>query len=108
MKVTSKEWKWTHKVDSAFTELNQNRFTCAPILAFFDPQRLVIVETELSDFTLGEVLLERDENCLHPVTFYLKFFSPVEINYEIHHKELLAICYTSMGNTWRKRKEIAQ
>jgi hypothetical protein len=75
----------------AFNELKTG-FTSDPILAHFDPQKPVIIETDASDFALGAVLSQRDgEKCLHPVAFHSRKFSPAEINYEIHDKELLAI-----------------
>jgi len=47
---------------------------------------------DASDFALGAVLSQRDkEGRLHPVAFHSRKFQPVEINYEIHDKELLAI-----------------
>jgi len=65
----------------------------APYLAHFDPSKVVIIETDASDFTIREaVLSQRDkENRLHPVAFHSRRFQPAEINYEIHDKELLAI-----------------
>ena len=51
-----------------------------------------MIETNTLDFALGAVLSQRDdENRLHPVTFHSRKFQPVEINYEIHDKELLAV-----------------
>jgi len=50
------------------------------------------VETDASDFALGTVLSQHDdENQLHPVALHSRKFSPAEINYEIHDKELLAV-----------------
>jgi len=47
---------------------------------------------DASDFALGAILSQRDkEGRLHPVAFHSRKFQPVEINYEIHDKELLAI-----------------
>jgi hypothetical protein len=90
-KSSAKNWKWTAEAETAFNEL-KTRFTSAPILAHFDPQKPVIIETDASDFALGAVLSQRDEeNRLHPVAFHSRKFSPAEINYEIHDKELLAI-----------------
>ena len=80
-----------NEAEAAFTELKQ-RFTTAPILAHFDAQKPVIIETDASDFAIGAVLSQRDnEGRLHPVAFYSRKFQPAEINYEIHDKELLAI-----------------
>jgi len=86
-----KEWEWNQQVEEAFQELKQ-RFTTAPILAHFDATKTVIIETDASDFAIGTVLSQRDEEGrLHQVTFHSRKFQPVEINYEIHNKELLAI-----------------
>jgi len=102
-KATTKDWKWTPEAESAFTEL-MNRFTSALILAHFDPQRPVIVETDALDFALGAVLSQRNnENRLHPVTFHSRKFTPPEINYEIHDKELLAI--VDSFKHWRRYLE---
>jgi len=43
----------------------------APILAHFDAQRPVVIEADASDFMLGAILSQRDdENRLHPVAFH--------------------------------------
>jgi len=90
-KGDSKSWAWTEEADAAFKDLKE-RFTTAPILAHFDPLRPVIIETNASDFAIGAVLSQRDnENRLHPVAFQSRKFQPAEINYEIHDKELLAV-----------------
>jgi len=52
----------------------------------------VIIESDASDFAIGAVLSQRDEKGrLHPVAFHSRKFQLVEINYEIHDKELRAI-----------------
>jgi len=90
-KESGKEWTWNREAEAAFREL-KHWFTTAPILAHFDPKKPVIIETDTSDFALGAVLLQRSEKGrLHPVAFHWRKFQPVEINYEIHDKELLAI-----------------
>jgi len=66
----TKDWKWTAEAEQAFSEL-KHRFTSAPILAHFEPQRPVLVETDASDFALGAVLSQRDDkNRLHPIAFH--------------------------------------
>jgi hypothetical protein len=90
-KGDKKDFIWTSDGARAFDELKQ-RFTTAPILAHFNPQKPVIIESDASDFALGAVLSQRDEeNRLHPIAFHSRKFQPAEINYEIHDKELLAI-----------------
>jgi len=86
-----KDWEWNPQVEEAFWKLKQ-RFTMAPILAHIDATKPVIIETDASDFAIGTILSQRDEEGrLHPVAFHSRKFQPVEINYEIHDKELLAI-----------------
>jgi len=64
----------------------------APILGHFDLGHPVIIETDAFHIAIGVVLSQRDDkNCLHPVAFHLRKFQPVEMNYEIHDNELLAI-----------------
>jgi len=64
----------------------------APILAHFNATKAVIIETDASEFAIRAILSQRDEEGrLHPVAFHSRKFQPVEINYEIHDKELLAI-----------------
>ena len=90
-KKTGTKWAWMEEAGKAFKEL-KTRFTTAPILAHFDATKPVIIETDASDFTIGAVLSQRDEeNRLHPVAFHSRKFQPAEINYEIHDKELLAV-----------------
>jgi len=93
-KGNKKEWEWNPQVEEVFQELKR-RFTTAPILAHFDATRPVIIKTDGSDFAIGAILSQRDDRGrLHPVAFHSQKFQPVEINYEIHDKELLAIVDT--------------
>jgi len=50
------------------------------------------VEADISDFTIGKVLLMKckDEKW-RPVAYILKLLNKAERNYEIHDKEMLAI-----------------
>ena len=90
-KEAGQEWKWNLEAEKAFQELKR-RFTTAPILAHFDATRSTIIESDASDLAIGAILSQRDsENRLHPVAFHSRNFTPAEINYEIHDKELLAI-----------------
>jgi hypothetical protein len=87
----------------AFEKL-KHCFTTPPILTHFDPHRECIIETDASDFALGRILSHTAEDKkLHPNAFHSRRFSPAEINYEIHDKELLAIvdCFKA----WRRYLE---
>ena len=72
-KKSGKEWTWGQEAEQAFQELKK-RFTMALILAHFDPTRAVIIETDTSEFAIGAVLSQRDdEKRLHPVAFLLEY-----------------------------------
>jgi len=77
----------------AFKDL-KSAFVSAPILRHFDPEAPCIVEADSSDYATGGVLLQRYDDVLYPVAYFLKRLAPAECNYEIYNKELLAIiCY---------------
>src|SRR5215208_2672528 len=62
------------------------------LLAFFDPGRQTIVETDASDRAMGAVLSQLGEDSkLRPVAFHSRKFTPPEVNYDVHDRELLAI-----------------
>ena len=64
--------------------------TTAPVLAHFDFDRRIVVETDASDYVSAGVLSQYDDQrILHPVAYFSKKHSPVECNYEIY--ELMAI-----------------
>jgi hypothetical protein len=67
-------------------------FTSAPILAHFDLDWDIIVETEASDYVSASVLSQYDDNnVLYPIAYFSKKHSYVECIYEIYDKELMAI-----------------
>ena len=86
-----KAFEWTEAEQFAFEELKR-RFTEAPILAIFDPELPIIVETDASDYAIGACISQLGKDGrLHPIAFYSRKMSPAEANYDIHDKELLAI-----------------
>lgn len=54
------EFKWTEEARDAFNKLKQ-AFTTAPLLATFDPEKEIRVETDSSDYALGAVLSQPNE-----------------------------------------------
>ena len=66
--------------------------TEAPILVHYKQGLKTIVETDSSDYVSSGVFSQLGEDgLLHPVVFFSKNLNPVECNYEIYNKELLAI-----------------
>ena len=82
---------WDNKCENAFQEL-KNRLTTAPVLIHPDPSKPFIVECDASNYAIGGILSQKDdEGKLHPVAYYSRSLSNVEVNYSITEKELLAI-----------------
>ena len=52
-----------------------------------------MIETHASDLAKGLVLSQYEDSNKkwHPVAFYSKKFSPAELNYDIHYKEMVVI-----------------
>jgi hypothetical protein len=98
--------EWNAEADQAFETLKK-AFTTAPILTHPDFQKPFFLETYASDFALGAVLSQPDKDGrLHPVAFHSRKVIAVEINYEIHDKELLTII--DSFQEWRHFLEGAQ
>jgi hypothetical protein len=53
---------------------------------------LLTLETDTSDYTIGVVYSQPDNyNVLYPLSYFSGKLKDVELNYDIHDKELLAI-----------------
>ena len=82
---------WSKAAQAAFDELKA-RLMSGPILRHFDPAKACVIEADASDYALGGVCSQYDdEGRLHPVAFYSRKLLPAEMNYQIYDKELLAI-----------------
>ena len=91
--LTKKEqpFKWGKKQQDDFHEL-KNKFILAPILASFDPEKNIILKTDISNQALGSCLCQPDTNRqLHLVEYRSRKFSGPELNYDVHDKVILAI-----------------
>ena len=86
-----RQFDWTPRAQEAFEELKE-RFTQAPVLAVFDPEQEITMETDASDFAIGACLSQKQKDgTLRPVAYYSRKMTPAELNYDVHDKELLAI-----------------
>jgi len=83
-------WSWTTDCQVAFDNIKE-AFTTASILGHWDPESLMILETDASDRTLATILSTRSNSKICPIAFHSRAFSAAEINYDVHNKELLAI-----------------
>ena len=83
-------WSWTTDCQVVFDNIKE-AFTIAPILGHWDPESLMILETNASDCVLAAILFTWSNGEIRPIAFYSRAFSAAEINYDVHDKELLAI-----------------
>ena len=71
---------------------SKKKFILAPILASFDPEKKIILETDALDQALGSCLCQPNANGrLHPLAYRSRKFSGPELNYDVYNKKLLAI-----------------
>ena len=92
-RLTQKDipWKFNSSCQDAFNSLKK-AFTSISILTHWIPNAQLIVETDASDYTLTAILsIVNKDNEVHPVAFYSRTFTMVELNYDTHNKKLLAI-----------------
>ena len=84
-------WKQGKEQKELFKEI-KNKFTKKPILKIYKLELLIRVKTDLLDFILGVYIVQRHENGIqHLVVYYSRKLTPLELNYNIYNKELLAI-----------------
>src|SRR5258708_25738601 len=89
-----KDWSWGAAEQQAFDVL-KSTITSAPTLAFPSKSSPFCLECDASNFTMGAVLSQQQEDRLfHLIGFMSKSFSDTERNYQIHNKEMLAIMCT--------------
>jgi len=87
----NESWNWTPGDDTTF-KLLKEQFATATILRNYDPEKACRLETDACDGAVGAVLSQQgNDNKWHPVAFMSKKFNDVELNYQIHDKELMAI-----------------
>jgi RNase H-like domain found in reverse transcriptase len=85
-------WVFSESCWTSFESLKE-AFTSALVLAKWNPGAPLIVETDASDYALGAILstIDPTDNQVHPIAFHSRTFTPPELNYDVHDKELLAI-----------------
>jgi len=84
-------WNWNEQCQNAFERLKK-AFTEAPILAHFAPERAKMVETDASDLAKGAILSQLEpDNRWHPIAYLSERFTPAELNYDVHDKEMVVI-----------------
>ena len=83
--------EWTDNAEQAFRQL-RDVFANAPFLSHYNPGKPLRLETDASNFGLGAVLSQQDnDGHWRPIAFWSRKMIPAEQNYETHDQELLAI-----------------
>ena len=84
-------WNFSEECRRSFNTL-KHTFTTAPVLTHFIPDVPITVETDASDYAIAGILsITLDDGQIHPVAFYSRTLTALELNYDTHDKELLAI-----------------
>ena len=86
-----KEFHWGIEQEKAFQQAKE-KITTAPILVQFDPEKETMIKTDMSDYAIGMRMTQQGtDGKPQVVAFHSQKLVPVEVNYNIHDKELLAI-----------------
>jgi len=80
----------TDECRSAFKALKK-AFTTAPVLTHWIPDTQITVETNASTMHSLQYCQSQPEQQMHPIAFHSQTFLALELNYDVHDKELLAI-----------------
>ena len=84
-------WNFSEECCHSFNAL-KHTFTTVPILTHFILDTPITVETDASDYAVASILsITCADGELHPVAFYSQTLTALELNYDTHDKELLAI-----------------
>lgn len=93
------EFSWGTEEQQAFDVL-KNALCSSPILSVYRNNLPLRVECDASDFALGAVLSQHQDEKWHPLAYYSRSLNETERNYEIYDKELMAI--VSSLEEWRQ------
>ena len=85
-----KDWKWEDEHQKAFNELKE-KITSQLVLSLPRREGKFRVETDASGYAIRGVLSQEQEGKWKSIAFLLRTMQPVEQNYEIYDKKLLAI-----------------
>ena len=84
-------FEWGIEARIAFKNLKK-KFTTQLVLAIFDLELEIVLETDALDFALRAYLSQKAaDSKLHLVAYYLRTLTLTERNYNVYNKELLAI-----------------
>jgi hypothetical protein len=94
-KLTKKDarFAWSDECQRAW-EYVKRALVAAPVLAYPNMDKEFILQTDASDYAMGAVLLQLDQDGgRRPVAYASKTFGKAELNYTVTEKECLAIVW---------------
>jgi hypothetical protein len=87
-------FEWSAEAERAFRKMKRI-FLLEPALLQFAFDKPTRIETDLSGWCVGGMLLQPNDNGIYlPCAFFSKNLSSAECNYEIYDKEMLAIIWS--------------
>lgn len=85
-------YSWGEEEQKAFDTLKK-ALTTAPVLRLPDPTQPFILHTDASNYAIGAVISQEDQEGERPIAFTSRKLLPAETRYPVHEKELLAIIH---------------
>ena len=83
------EWCWGDEQNNAFKEI-KNLITKAPVLAFYDQSKQLVIQCDASKSGLGAVLLQDGK----PLSYASRALTDTEVRYAQIEKEMLAVVFS--------------
>ncbi|XP_048585750.1 uncharacterized protein LOC116606612 [Nematostella vectensis] len=83
------EWEWSEEQDHAMKEIKR-LVTTAPVLAYYDPDKELVIQCDASSTGLGTVLLQEGK----PLCYASRALTATECGYAQIEKECLAIVFS--------------
>ena len=83
-------FEWKEECQTSFDQL-KTLLTSEPILTIPNPHDKFRLEADASQYAMGAVLMQNQENKWKPIGYTSKAFDAAQRNYDIYDRELLAI-----------------
>ena len=84
--------RWNEQCDKAFKELKED-LVSKPITKLPNLNEPFVLRTDASEYGIGAVLLQAEDDILKPVSFASRKLNAAESNYSVMEKECLAIVW---------------